>query len=88
MCFLENSVLAEKVDPRIHYNTIRQSWFHEIKNIYIETSKIKHSTYKNIVQKWEGCCFDAMIIIILMSINYSIIMSYSFEIKHLSCNFC
>ena len=41
------------------------------------------------VQGWEGVgCFDAMIIIIHISINYSRSMSYSFEIQHLSCNIC
>ena len=58
--------------------------------MYTVTYKLKHSTYKYIMLGREGvgCCFDAIIIIILISINYSINMSYSFEIQHLSRNIC
>ena len=88
--FFENIVFAgKKFDTRIHLIQLCKAGFMKLR-IYIVTYKLKHSTYKTIVQGREGVgfCFDAMIIIILMSINYSISMSYSIEIQHFSCNIC
>ena len=58
--------------------------------MYKVTYKLKHSTYKKYSAGagGGGVLFDAIIIIIHISINYGISMPYSFEIQHLSCNIC